>query len=95
MTVFEEFAKTNAVKTLKNKHYLILLVESIQVMDGSIFKHDRILGRIFPGFLRDSYIILFYYSYIILELSKDPNVIINHISILKGYQQHLDTVTVG
>ena len=37
-------------------------------MGGSIFKHDGILGGIFPGFMWDPY-------RIILELSKDENVI--------------------
>ena len=38
-------------------------------MGGSIFKHDGILGGIFPGFMWDPY-------RIILELSRDLNVII-------------------
>ena len=51
------------------KHYLILLVKSIQDMGGSIFKHDGILGGFFPGFMRDPYRVT-------LELLRDPNVII-------------------
>ena len=47
-------------------------------MGGSIFKHDGILGGIFPGFMWDPY-------RVILELSRDPNV------ILKGSQEHLDS----
>ena len=38
-------------------------------MGGSIFKHDGILGGIFPGFMRDPYRVT-------LELSRDPNLII-------------------
>ena len=38
-------------------------------MGESIFKHDGILGGIFPGFMWDPYRIT-------LELSRDPNVII-------------------
>ena len=38
-------------------------------MGGSIFKHDGILGGIFPGFVWDPYGVT-------LELSRDPNVII-------------------
>ena len=49
-------------------HYLALSVE-FKIMGGSIFKHDGILGGIFPGFMWDPYRIT-------LELSKDPNVII-------------------
>ena len=50
-------------------------------MDGSVFKRDRVLGGIFPGFVR---------SYrITLELSRDPNVITySHpkgISATSGY----------
>ena len=46
-------------------------------MGGSIFKHDGILGGIFPGFMWDPYRVT-------LELLRDPNVII--FSILKGSQ---------
>ena len=38
-------------------------------MGGSIFKHDGILGEIFPEFMWDPYRVT-------LELSRDPNVII-------------------
>ena len=38
-------------------------------MGGSIFKHDGILGGIFPGFMWDLYRVT-------LELLRDPNVII-------------------
>ena len=38
-------------------------------MGGSIFKHDGILGGIFPEFMWDPYRVT-------LELSRDPNVII-------------------
>ena len=38
-------------------------------MDGSIIKHDGMLGEIFPEFVWDPY-------RIILELSRSPNVII-------------------
>ena len=38
-------------------------------MGGSIFKHDGILGGIFPGFMWDPYRVT-------LELLRDPNVII-------------------
>ena len=51
-------------------------------MGGSIFKHDGILGLIFPGFMWDPYRVT-------LELLRDPNVII--FSILKGSQEHLDS----
>ena len=51
-------------------------------MGGSIFKHDGILGGIFPGFMWDPYRVT-------LELLRDPNVII--FSILKGAQEHLDS----
>ena len=51
-------------------------------MGGSIFKHDGILGGIFPGFMWDPYRVT-------LELLRDPTVII--FSILKGSQQHLDS----
>ena len=51
-------------------------------MGGSIFKHDGILGGIVPGFMWDPYRVT-------LELSRDPNC--NHISILKGSQEHLDS----
>ena len=54
-------------------------------MDGSIFKHDGKLGGIFPGFVWDRYRIT-------LELSRDLKC--NHISIIKGSQQHLDTTLV-
>ena len=37
-------------------------------MGGSIFKHDGIVGGIFPGFMWDPYRVT-------LELSRDPNVI--------------------
>ena len=48
-------------------------------MGGSIFKHNGILGGIFPGFMWDP-------SHTgIIERSK-----CNHISILKGSQEHLD-----
>ena len=33
------------------EHYLTLIVKSIQDHGGSIFKHDGILGEIFPGFM--------------------------------------------
>ena len=52
-------------------------------MGGSIFKHDGILGGIFPGFMWDPYRVT-------LELLRDPNVII--FSILKGSQEHLDSL---
>ena len=32
-------------------------------MDGSIFKHDGILGRIFPGFMWDSHSIESHWNY--------------------------------
>ena len=51
-------------------------------MGGSIFKHDGILGGIFPGFMWDSYRVT-------LELSRDPNLII--LEALKGSQEHLDS----
>ena len=51
-------------------------------MGGSIFKHDGILGRIFPGFMWDPFL-----SHAgIIEGSK-----CNYISILKGSQEHLDS----
>ena len=46
-------------------------------MGGPIFKHDGILGGIFPGFMWDPYRVT-------LELLRDPTVII--FSILKGSQ---------
>ena len=52
-------------------------------MGGSIFKHDGIFGGIFPGFMWDPYRVT-------LELLRDPNVT-NHISILKGSQEYLDS----
>ena len=51
-------------------------------MCGSVFKHDGILGGIFPGFMWDPYRVT-------LELLRHPNVII--FSILKGSQEHLDS----
>ena len=51
-------------------------------MGGSIFKHDGILGGIFPGFMWDPYRIT-------LELSRDPNV------ILKESQEHLASSQYG
>ena len=50
-------------------------------MGGSIFKHDGILGGIFPGFMWDPY------SHTgIIKGSKG-----NHVSILKGSQEHPDS----
>ena len=51
------------------KHYLTLLVKSIQDHGWIIFKHDGILGGIFPGFVWDPYRVT-------LELLRYPNVII-------------------
>ena len=63
---FQKFIQI--VCSLGLKHYSTLLVELIRVMDGSIFKHDRIRGAIFPGFGWNPYRIT-------LELSKDQTVI--------------------
>ena len=51
-------------------------------MGRSIFKHDGILGGIFPGFMWDPYRVT-------LKLSRDPNDY--YISILKGSQEYLDS----
>ena len=51
-------------------------------MGGSIFKHDGILVGIFPGFMWDPPI----ESHWIIKGSK-----CNHMSILKGSQEHLDS----
>ena len=51
-------------------------------MGGSIFIHDGILGGIFPGFMWDPYRVTLEF----IEGSK-----CNHISILKGSQEHLDS----
>ena len=50
-------------------------------MGELIFKHDGILGGIFPGFMWDPYRITG-----IIKGSK-----CNHIRILKGSQEHLDS----
>ena len=50
------------------KHYLTLLVKSIQDHGWINFQTDGILGEIFPGFMWDPYRVT-------LELSRDPNVI--------------------
>ena len=51
------------------KHYLTLLVKSIQDHGWITFKHDGIPGGFFPGFMWDLYRVT-------VELSMDPNVII-------------------
>ena len=54
------------------------------IMDGSVFKHDRILEGIFPGFVHDPYRFP-----LIIKVSG-----CNYISMLKGSQQYLGKTTV-